>query len=133
MSILALDIGDRRIGLAILRDGDGLSTPLPTLPNNRAFLNELVKLKGQHGISQIVVGMPYTLNGQIGEQATKVSALASRISKKINLPVVFEDERLTTQAASQHLRQTHDTVHDIDAMSAKFILDSWLSKNRPSI
>ncbi|AKM84941.1 TPA: Holliday junction resolvase RuvX [Patescibacteria group bacterium] len=127
MTILGLDIGDRRVGVALVELPVRIVRPLTTLANNRSFLNELVKLWHQHHFGRIVIGWPKHLNGQDSAQSKHVQLLAAAIQKKMpDVELIFEDERLTSREATARLRQTQHERGDIDAVSAQIILESWL-------
>jgi putative holliday junction resolvase len=126
MNVLGLDIGDRRIGIALADSTSPLAVPLVTLTNNRSFLNELVKLKHQHNFSKIIIGLPYTFAGREGSQAHKVKELAEKIRAKLLVEIIFQDERLTTKLASEKLRILPSATSDVDSVSAQLILQSWL-------
>lgn len=129
MKILGLDIGDRRIGVAILDTDINVPMPLITLNNNRAFVNELKKLVIENKVESLIIGMPINLAGHKGEQAKKVKEVVKKIKKKLNTPVVFEDERLTSQTAQKRLKDVDYVKADIDAVAAVVILENWMARN----
>ncbi|MFH0905235.1 MAG: Holliday junction resolvase RuvX [bacterium] len=133
MIILGLDVGDRRIGVAIADTFTGLITPLPTHKASREFFNELAKLYHQHHFETVVLGMPLTLSGGRGEQAGKVAEVAEKIKRQLSIQIEFEDERFTSRVAAQQLREIpkDDQAVDIDALSAVLILESWLNRQNP--
>ncbi|MDD5605973.1 MAG: Holliday junction resolvase RuvX [Patescibacteria group bacterium] len=130
MKILGLDIGDRRIGVAIVDTQVDIPSPLLTLRHNRLFVNELKKLVSQHDIKKLIVGLPLTLAGHEGEQASRVKEVVEKIKTKLDLPVILEDERLTSHTAAHRLRMVEHTRADIDAVSAAVILENWLARGR---
>jgi putative Holliday junction resolvase len=129
MKILGLDIGDRRIGVAVVDTDVNVPMPLITLSNNRSFVNELKKLIIDHKIESLVVGMPLNLSGHKGEQVDKVMEVVVKIKAKLKTPIIFEDERLTSQTAAQRLRDIDYVKGDIDAVSAVIILEHWMARN----
>lgn len=129
MKILGLDIGDRRIGVAVLDTDINVPMPLITLNNNRAFVNELKKLVIENKVESLIIGMPINLAGHKGEQAEKVMEVVQKIKSKLNTPVVFEDERLTSQTAQKRLKDVDYVKADIDAVAAVVILENWMARN----
>lgn len=109
MRSLGLDIGDRRTGVAISDPQGILATPLTVLSNKDedASIDEILKLVEQYKAECIVVGLPRRLNGEIGKQASKVTAFADKLSRRAKrsnlnqLDVQLWDERLSTKAAER--------------------------------
>ena len=134
MKILALDVGDRRIGMAI-SDELGISgQPLPPLTNDKNQWKELINIIGLHQIQYIVIGMPYRLDGQQGPQAEKVRAWADELRQHIHLPIEMVDERMTTRTAERVLiegnvrRQKRKQL--VDSLAALLILQTYLDRKR---
>lgn len=130
--ILALDLGSRRIGLAVT-DALGITAqPLRTLnrKNNKADFAALLRLVRKHGVSEIVLGLPLTMRGESGTQAEKASAFAEELRAASGLPVHLIDERLTSAAAHRLLDESGLTREQrkgkVDAMAAVMILQSFL-------
>jgi putative Holliday junction resolvase len=109
MRSLGLDIGDKRTGVAISDPQGILATPLTVLASKDedAVIDEIFKLVEQYKAERIVVGLPRRLNGEIGKQASKVTAFVDKLSwraKRSNLnqlDVQLWDERLSTKAAER--------------------------------
>lgn len=130
--ILGLDVGARRIGIAV-SDPLGLTAQgLPTLQrrNRRYDQSELRKVVREYEVSEIVVGNPLRMSGQTGAQADKMAAFAEQIKQELSLPVHLWDERLSTAEAHRLLDETG--IRDarrkevIDKMAAVLILQSFL-------
>jgi len=105
MRILALDVGERRIGLAI-SDPDGLvAVPLETLErrDEDADLRALADLVEREGVQVVVVGLPLSLDGSVGPQAERTQAFARRLAEAVPRPLEMWDERLSTVAAERAL------------------------------
>jgi putative Holliday junction resolvase len=120
--ILALDVGSRRIGLAI-SDSLGITAqPLETLnrTNKRADIAELKKLIHQHGVTEIVLGNPLNMSGQPGAQAKKISDFAEELRARVGIPVNLFDERLTSAEAHRFL---DESGHSKDRMQRKGKVD----------
>jgi putative Holliday junction resolvase len=120
--ILALDVGSRRIGLAV-SDALGITAqPLETLnrTKKRADFAELRKVIRQHGVTAIVVGNPLNMSGEPGSQAEKIALFAEELRQRFNLPVHLFDERLTSGEAHRIL---DDSGHSKDRISRKGKVD----------
>ena len=130
--ILGLDVGARRIGIAV-SDPLGLTAQgLPTLQrrNRRYDQSELRRVVREYEVSEIVVGNPLRMSGQTGAQAEKMAAFAEQLQQELSLPVHLWDERLSTAEAHRLLDETG--IRDarrkevIDKMAAVLILQSFL-------
>lgn len=123
MRYLALDVGDRRIGLAVGDDAHGLSRPLRTLARRSVAkdLAELARVARDEQIDALVIGLPLTLRGQEGHQAERVRRFAAA-AEKLGLPVRLYDERHTSSEAE--LRGSRD----IDAGAATILLEDFLAQ-----
>ena len=130
--ILGFDVGDRRIGLAISDPLGYTAQPLFTLhrTNRRADLKWLARVLRKHGVTEIVVGNPLYMSGDLSPQAEKAQAFAEAVRVEFGLPVHLWDERLTTREAHQilyeagHARQEHRRV--VDQVAATLILQAFL-------
>jgi putative Holliday junction resolvase len=130
--ILGLDVGSRRIGMAI-SDPLGLTAQgLPTLQrqNKRLDFEQLAKVVGDYQVSEIVVGYPLRLSGMEGIQSEKMQIFAEELRKKFGLPVHLWDERLTSSQANRLLRETDLSIKKrgqaVDRMAAILILQNWM-------
>jgi putative Holliday junction resolvase len=134
--VLALDVGGRRIGVA-MSDADGLfAMPLTTLnaePHDRALvrIGELVQ---EYAVDEIVVGLPLTMSGEIGPQAKLVQTFATALEVALSRPVQLFDERLTTVVAEQMMRdlgiKPAKRKQRIDEIAATVILQDYLDHTR---
>ncbi len=129
---MALDIGDRTIGVACSDEGRILASPVETIarrgPKADAFRVEaLVK---ERGVSRVIAGLPLTLRGESGPQSAKVREFVEVLKRRLRVPVEMWDERLTTREAERVLiegdlsRARRKEV--IDQMAAVLILQSYL-------
>jgi putative holliday junction resolvase len=132
---LGLDVGNRRVGVAVSDELGLTAQPVLTLErkaNARADLRSLARLARRFGVAGIVVGLPLHLSGEEGSQAKKTRAFAGELGKLTGLPIHFEDERLTTEAAHAVLyeagrkRQTHRKL--VDQVAAVVILEGFLER-----
>ncbi len=136
---LGLDVGNRRIGVAV-SDGLGLTVqPVLTLErrnNWRDDLRSLARLARRFGVVGIVVGNPLHLSGEVSPQALKTQKFATELGKLTGLPIHLWDERLTTREAHQilyeagHERQKHRRV--VDQVAAVLILEAFLNRDQGS-
>jgi putative Holliday junction resolvase len=146
-SILAIDYGRARIGLAIAGLDARLPRPLLTLErvNRNEDMRRLRELAREHSVRQIVVGLPLRLDGAHGEMAEEATRFAARLSKQLGVPVDMIDERLTSWEAERLLeeqsgRVLHDAKHSaaergagrasVDAVAAAVILKEYLGQRR---
>lgn len=104
-SILALDIGERRVGVAVANLESLIASPLVTLENNEHLLEELTKLVSLQNTDRLVIGLPRGLEGQETAQTRYIIDLSNQIEKSINLPIYFQDEALTSVKAKEELDQ----------------------------
>lgn len=130
--ILGLDVGARRIGIAISDPLGFTAQGLNTLQrrNRRYDLAELRRTVLEHQVCEIVVGNPLRMSGQTGTQAEKMAAFAEQLRREFSLPIHLWDERLSTAEAHRLLDETgiRDSRRKevIDKMAAVLILQSFL-------
>jgi putative Holliday junction resolvase len=135
---LALDVGDRRIGVA-LSDPTGLiATPLTTIirRSEAEDIAAVLALAADNEAGEIVVGMPLLLSGRAGPQARRVSHLARALARQAPVPVETIDERYSTVEAERRLREaggrpSRDRAK-VDAAAAAVILQAHLDARRAS-
>lgn len=135
--IIGLDIGDRRIGIAISDPLRITAAGLETI-ERRNTKEDVSRVKGiarRHGAVQIVVGLPLNMDGSSGEQAEKVRSFASKLARATGIPIVYEDERLTTVGAIRTLTlqgiKTGDKKALVDMQAAAIILQNFLDRDSP--
>lgn len=130
--VLALDVGKRRIGLAISDELGITAQGLPTLERttNREDLAHLAQLAQDRGISLFLIGDPLHMSGDQSRQAQYIRDFAARLSEKTGVPTKFWDERLTTVQAQRVLRESGISIEKraraIDKLAAVILLESYL-------
>ena len=130
--LLGLDVGDRRIGLAVSIPPGELILPAGYLErrNRRADIAAILEQAGQRDAVAIVVGMPYDAHGRSGEQARKTDALVRALQRTTDIPVLTVDESFSSNAATNDLLQSgQSTRHNpgaVDAAAAVSILRRFL-------
>ncbi len=144
-TILSVDYGRARIGLAIATAEARLARPLATLErvNRNEDMRRLRELAREHYVKQIVVGLPLLLDGTRGEMAEEAERFAQRARKQIGLPVEMVDERLTSWEAerlleeefgkkyrdeTQKKKNVENEKPTVDSVAAAVILREYLAK-----
>lgn len=134
--VMGLDVGSRRIGVALSDPTQLLASPLQTIqaiPPERA-LAEIARLVEQHDVERLVVGLPLTLSGEIGPQAKQVQAFIDTLQAHLTIPIDVYDERLTTAEAERLLIEAGlkpaKRKEQIDQVAAMLILQDFLNSRR---
>ena len=136
LRVLGLDVGERRIGVAVGDSGGIVVSPLPAI--RRSSLEEdlkaVVRLTGDHEAKVIVVGIPISLNGRMGPQARLVQRFIQALARESPVPVHSQDERFSTVEAERLLREGgHQPSREKglrDSASAAVILRAYLDSGR---
>ena len=129
---LGLDVGEKRIGVALSDETATLASPLTTLARAgvRRDTAAVADLAQRHDVAAVVVGLPLNMDGTRGAQAEKVIAFADALRRRIRVPVVPRDERLTTVEAEEWLREAgmgwRERKRVIDQTAAVVILQEYL-------
>jgi putative holliday junction resolvase len=127
-TILALDVGERRIGVALANTTARLARPLTTLDNSDHIIEDILNLVEQEGVQTIVVGLPRGLDGQTTAQTKTVEAFVKKLQTQVDLPFHWQDEALTSVQAEAELSHRNKVTNkaDIDALAATLILEDFL-------
>lgn len=134
MRILGIDMGERRIGLALSDPLGYTAQGLKTIQINNPdeVCKKLIVVINEKKVEKLVFGLPINMNGSMGPQAKKVQEYASKLKMLTNLPVDFEDERLSSVSAEQVLlladQSRKKRKKSIDMLSAVIILQSYLDR-----
>ncbi len=136
ISALGLDVGKKRIGVAGC-DRTGLVAAGLTTIERHSFASDLAQLQQlveERQVQVLVVGLPYTMSGNIGFQAKQVQKFARRIARGLQLPVEYVDERLTSVQAEQLIQAANQSPSRnkglVDRKAAALILQQWLDERR---
>lgn len=130
--VLAVDFGQRRIGLAVSDELGLTAQGLETLErtNIREDVARLARIAADKSVSLVLLGDPIHMSGRPGAQSQRVRAFARRLVRQTGLPVRFWDERLTTVQANRLLRESGVGLRDrrraVDRLSAVILLESYL-------
>lgn len=133
MRVMGLDIGEKRIGVAIADTATGIATPLCVMDAHEVLDNARPwrMLVQDHEPEMLVCGLPKTMRGGVGHQATRIREQAERIARTCGLPVEFVDERLSSAEAKRLLREQGLSERDmrgkIDSVAASLFLETWLA------
>lgn len=138
MRILALDIGEVRVGIAVCDPGERIASPVCVLPANEVLSNakSFRRVLEDWEPELLVCGMPYTLSGEEGPQAERIRKAADAISRACGIPHEFADERLSSTEAKRSLREKGLTEREmrgkVDMIAASVFLQAWLDARRIS-
>ena len=128
--ILALDLGQARIGAAISDELQLLAHPLETIPADEQSITRVTQIIREKSVDHVVVGVPRQMSGEIGVAANQALRFVEKLRGILPCPVVTWDERLTTVAAHRALRdagkKTRATRGYVDQVAAQMILQGYL-------
>jgi putative holliday junction resolvase len=133
---MALDVGDKRIGVALSDPTGMLASGLKTVHRThlKDDIAEFVALIAEHAVHTIVVGWPLETSGRVGRQARRVKIVTDALAAEAEVPIVFWDERFTSVQAERVLiqggvrRAARRQV--VDKVAATLILQSWLDNQK---
>lgn len=128
---LGLDVGDKRIGVALSDPQGILASPLTIISchNEIADIEAVASIISQHQVERVIVGLPRSLNGSLGKQVEKVKAFVNSLSSQVKIPIEFRDERLSSVSARRLLQDIgQKRVRHDDAIAAAIILQTYLDE-----
>lgn len=134
MRILGIDIGTKRIGLALSDELGLFAHPFKTIhwTGINKFVDFLKTTIQEQSISELVIGIPYSMKGNQSAKTDEILKIVNKLKEVIHIPIFQEDERLTTKLAEQSLRsvgkkpsQNRDVI---DQIAATYILQSYLDR-----
>lgn len=132
MRILALDIGQTRIGVAVSDPRERVASPVCVLPAAEVEANakSWKRVLEDWEPELLLSGLPYTMAGEEGPQAARIREVAGRIAQAADLPLLFTDERLSSAEAKRSLRESGLTEREmrgkVDMIAASVFLQAWL-------
>lgn len=136
---MAIDYGERRIGLAISDPASGFVSGLPTIDRKKMrgrLAKEVARLVAQHRVERIVLGVPYSMDGTEGPAAGIVRAFEAELAVAVAVPVEEWDERLTSEAARRRLHELgygeREMRDRLDQVSAVLMLEGYLRRQAGS-
>ena len=136
MRLMALDVGDRRIGVAVSDPEQTLARGLQVIRrrSKQADMELIESLVEEHEVERIIVGHPVRLDGSVGEQACRVGAYAADLQEAVGVPVVLWDEGFSTVRAREAMieagRSRKERKERLDAVAAAFILQDYMDSLR---
>ncbi len=134
MRYLAIDYGEKRTGLAICDPAQTIASPLTVIEGRKQLLEKIVCICKAEAVRAIVLGLPLNMDGSEGPQAKTVRKFAARLRTQLDIPVSFQDERLTTFAAEDKLAPARlsraKTKKYADAVAAAEILNNFLDQKQ---
>jgi putative holliday junction resolvase len=134
--ILGVDYGERRVGLALSDETATIASPLPTLQRRsgkRPPVAAVARLCEDHGVEEIVIGLPLTLEGEENEWTREVREYGRKLGERTGCPVAFHDERMTSVQAERAVRSLglprsrREEKERVDAAAAVLILQAHLN------
>jgi putative holliday junction resolvase len=138
LRIIALDVGDSRIGVALSDPLEMLASPLVILKrlNEASDVLSIVNLVNEHKVGKLIIGLPLNLSGETGMQAQKVKDFTEKLAAALTIPIQMADERFSSVTAREYMRETgkkkdrFKKKHD-DAVAAAVILQGYLEEHTP--
>lgn len=132
--LLGLDMGGRRIGVAVSDELGTIASPCAMVPRGPGDAAAIGALVAKYGAVRLVAGLPIGLSGREGPQAAEVRAYTDAIAEDLGLPLVYWDERLSTLIAERSLiasgTRRQKRKQQIDAVAAAVILQGYLDYQR---
>lgn len=134
MRVIGLDIGDATVGIAISDPFGWTAQGLKTIRRTgiKSDIKEIINIINEYQVEKIVAGFPINMNGSLGPSSEKIKKFCEKLHQEIGLEIIYQDERLTTVAASRMLieadvsRKKRKAV--IDTVAATFILQIYLDR-----
>ncbi len=134
MRYLSIDYGNKTTGLAICDSTETIVSPLMALATSDDLVGKIIEVAKNENVGAIVLGLPLNMDDSVGPQAKKVQLFADQLEKHVNLPVFFQDERLSTFAAKEKMIAMELTrkgkKRRIDALAAAEILQAFLDSKK---
>jgi len=126
--LLALDLGDKRVGVATANTATMMASPLTTLDNDEILMVNLAKLVEEYQVQLLVIGLPRSLSGQDSAQTVKARETIDQITKELGIKTVMQDEALSSLRAEEELKSRGKIFAkaDVDKLAACLILEDYI-------
>lgn len=133
-NVAALDVGNKRIGVAITSLSSKLPRPFTTLVNDSTIMHQIKQLVGDQSLAMIIIGRPRGLDGQETNQTRTTQEFVIDLQKHVSVPIYWQDETLTSRKAEEELfeRKKPFSKAAVDALAATYILEDFL-KDHPEL
>jgi putative Holliday junction resolvase len=135
--VLGLDVGEKTIGIALSDEAHLMAFPGETLWRQEGYRRDMAQLRQlvhEQKVEAIVIGLPLLLDGSEGIQAEKIRAFIAHLRNYVRIPIITQDERLTTREAERVLiaaeRRREDRKKVLDSMAACLLLQTYLDQQR---
>jgi putative Holliday junction resolvase len=136
MRYLAIDFGDKRTGLAICDRAETIASPLTVIDGQKDLVKKITDIVKSENVEAVVLGLPLNMNGSKGHQAERVSSFAEQLKSHLQVPIHFQDERLSSFGAEEKLARAEFTRKKkkkrLDAVAAAEILQAFLEQKNAS-
>lgn len=126
--ILAVDYGDKRVGLAIGHTVARIPRPLRTLQNGPNLIADIETATAQEQLLGLVVGLPRNMDGSLGPQAAKCQAFGEELATRLQLPLAYVEETLSTIEAERYMQDPGAKAAGLDAAAAACILERYFTE-----
>ena len=129
-SYIALDVGEVRIGVAYTIANTSIAKPSGIIKNDEHVFEAITELATKHHAQAIIIGLPRGLRGQNTDQTSYAMQFGQRLQKHVDIPLIYQDEALTSHRAQQELAAAGKQPQqgDIDALAASYILQDYISE-----
>jgi putative Holliday junction resolvase len=130
VNLLGIDVGEKRVGVARVSLPARLPEALVTLKNDESFIDNIKKIVSEYQIDTLIVGLPRNLNGQETTQSATVRHFCQVFLKPLGLPIIWQDETLSSRLAEDHMKGQNYKKPDIDRYAAAIILEDYLLSSK---
>ncbi|MHC4476144.1 MAG: Holliday junction resolvase RuvX [Planctomycetota bacterium] len=132
MRYLAIDYGTKHVGLAICDAAEMVASPLGVIDGQKELVQKIADVVANENVEALVLGLPLNMDDSVGPEARRAFRFGEQLERQLNLPVHFQDERLSTFSAEQKLTPAELTKkrkkRHLDAVAAAEILEAFLEK-----
>ncbi len=127
-TLLALDVGEARIGVALANTMARIAHPIGAVPHTERALDDIAAICEREDVGLVILGLPRNMQGQDTAQTNAVRQFAETLCEHLKLPYAWQDEAVTSVQAEAELKRRKKpyTKSDIDALAATYILEDYL-------